>query len=141
MANPLTINILFTVLRRLPEIRGITVADAARQTAAWLAAASLVTGCATAPPPSAVATPVVTVAPAVPAVLSAEADAALKAAELSVNEARLKRALWTAAVKQLGLARDAARVFDSATTLSHAREAIALCNLSLQQLSAPPVKW
>jgi hypothetical protein len=84
---------------------------------------------------------VVTVAPAVPAVLSAEADAALKAAELSVNEARLKRALWTAAVKQLGLARDAARVFDSATTLSHAREAIALCNLSLQQLSAPPVKW
>jgi hypothetical protein len=74
-----------------------------------------------------VATPVVTVAPAVPAVLSAEADAALKAAELSVNEARLKRALWTAAVKQLGPARDA-RAFDSAATLSHAREVIALCN-------------
>jgi len=128
-------------LRRLPEIRWTTVADGARHFSAWLIAACVAAGCATAPPPSAVATPVVPVATAVPVALSAEADAALKAAELSVSEARLKRALWTAAVKQLSLARDAARTFDSATTLSHAREAIALCNLSLQQLSAPPVKW
>ena len=76
-----------------------------------------------------------------PTVVNDEADAALKVAELSVNEARIKRALWTAAVEQLALARAAAKVIDNATTIRHARETIALCNLSIAQLSKPPVDW
>ena len=73
--------------------------------------------------------------------LTEEADATLKAAEQSVVEARIKRALWTAAVEELDRARKAAKSFDSVATLLHAREAIALCGLSIAQLSAPPVKW
>ena len=76
-----------------------------------------------------------------PTVVNEEADAALKVAELSVNEARIKRALWTAAVEELARARAAAKVFDSVATLRHARAAIALCNLSIAQLSKPPVNW
>ena len=73
--------------------------------------------------------------------LSNEADAALQAAEQGVIEARVKRALWTAAVEELKRARAAAQEFDSAATLRHARESIALCELSIAQLSKPPVKW
>ena len=76
-----------------------------------------------------------------PTVVNEEADAALKVAELSVNEARIKRALWTAAVEQLALARAAAKAIDNAATIRHARETIALCNLSIAQLSKPPVDW
>ena len=76
-----------------------------------------------------------------PTIVNEEADAALKVAELSVNEARIKRALWTAAVEELARARAAAKAFDSAATLRHARETIALCNLSIAQLSKPPVDW
>lgn len=137
----MTINTLFFVWGRVSRIRGTTVSNGAEKLAAALVIACLAAGCVSAPPPSVTTTPTVTVAPPAQTVLSVEADAALKAAELSISEARLKRALWTAAVKHLGLARDAARVFDSAATLEHAREAIALCNLSVQQLSAPPVKW
>ena len=81
-----------------------------------------------------------TVAPT-PIALSAEADTALQAAEQSVIEARVKRALWTAAVEELKRARAAAKEFDSMATMRHARESIALCELSIAQLSKPPVKW
>jgi len=76
-----------------------------------------------------------------PTALSAESASALQAAEQSVSDARAKQALWSTAVTQLELARAAAREFDSEATLKHAREAIALCVLSVQQMSAPPVKW
>ena len=76
-----------------------------------------------------------------PTELTAEADAALKAAEQSVIEARVKRALWTSAVEQLQKARAAAQVFDSTATLLHAKEVVALCALAIQQTTLPPVKW
>ena len=76
-----------------------------------------------------------------PITLSAEADAALQAAEQSVIEARVKRALWTAAIEELKRAKAAAQKFDSIATMRHARESIALCELSIAQLSKPPVKW
>ncbi len=81
------------------------------------------------------------VPPPKPTALSAEAEGALKVAEQSVIEARVQRALWSAAVEQLGLARLAAKEFDSGTTLRHAREVVALCNLSTQQKAATPVAW
>jgi hypothetical protein len=73
--------------------------------------------------------------------LSAEAELALKAAERSVLEARLQRALWIAAVEELDKARAAAKALNSEATLKHAREANLLCALSLQQKQAPPVSW
>ena len=76
-----------------------------------------------------------------PIALSAEADAALQAAEQSVVEARVKRALWAAAIEELKRARAAAQELDSIATMRHARESIALCELSIAQLSKPPVKW
>ena len=76
-----------------------------------------------------------------PTMLTEDAGSALEAAEQSVNEARIKRALWTAAVDELTRARSAAKAFDSVATLQHAREVIALCGLSIAQLSAAPVKW
>ncbi len=76
-----------------------------------------------------------------PIALTEEADAALKAAEQSVIEARIKRALWTAAVEELKKAQVAAKNLDSISTLVHAREVIALCGLSIAQLSSTPVKW
>lgn len=79
--------------------------------------------------------------PPKPVALTEEADSVLKAAEQSVTEARIKRALWTAAVVELERARTAARTFDSAATITHAREVIALCGLSIAQLSSAPVKW
>jgi len=85
--------------------------------------------------------PVEAAVPVRPTSLTEEAETALRAAEQSVIDARNKRALWTAAVEHLAKAREAAKIFDSSATLTHARETIALCALSLQQLSAPPVKW
>ena len=98
-------------------------------------------GCVTAPAPVAVA-PVATpiIAPAKPTVLTTEADNALKAAEQTIIETRVRRALWSAATEQLDRARAAAKTFDSDLTLKHAREAIALCQLSLQQKQSPPVR-
>ena len=99
-------------------------------------------GCVTAPATVAVA-PVATpiIAPAKPTVLTTEADNALKAAEQTIIETRVRRALWSAATEQLDRARAAAKTFDSDLTLKHAREAIALCQLSLQQKKSPPVTW
>ncbi len=89
--------------------------------------------------------PVVVAAPEPPApkplALTDEAETILKAAEQSVIEARIKRALWTAAVAELERARAASKVFDSVVTSRHAREVIVLCGLSVAQLSAAPVSW
>jgi hypothetical protein len=73
--------------------------------------------------------------------LNAEAASTLKAAEQSVIEARVKRVLWSAAIEQLTEARKAAKVFDSEATLKHAKEVIALCELSSKQAQLPPVAW
>lgn len=102
--------------------------------------------CSVAPAQNVAATVAETVAPApamkaATAALSAEADAALKQAEQNVSEARAQRALWIAAAQELDKARAAAKAFDSGATLLHAREASALCTLSLQQKQAPPVSW
>jgi hypothetical protein len=102
---------------------------------------TLLAGCATPEAPQIPAVVVPVAVPAAPTALSEEADATLKAAEQSVLEARIKRALWTAAVEELNRARLAAKGFDSVATLRHAREAIALCELSIAQLSKAPVTW
>ena len=103
----------------------------------------MLSACATIPEP---ATAEAVTAPAPVAkvpinALNAEADSALKAAEQSVVEARIQRALWIAAVDELAKARAAAKIFDNEATLKHARETISLCNLSLQQKQAPPIIW
>ena len=132
-----------------------TVCDAALETVArlshdWfgsvvamllIAAAVGISGCATPPPP--LSAPIVVAEPvsAKPTALSVDADNALKAAEQTVIETRVRRALWTAATDQLNRARAAAKILDSDLTLKHAREVIALCQLSLQQKQSPPVTW
>ncbi|MBL0125389.1 MAG: hypothetical protein IPP88_22880 [Betaproteobacteria bacterium] len=93
------------------------------------------------PPKTAPVAPVVIVPVTRPIELTAEADSALKAAEQSVIEARVKRALWTAAVEHLNKARAAAQILDSTATLEHAKEVVALCALSIKQTALPPVKW
>jgi len=108
-------------------------------TMGWL---GFVGGCVAPEPPKAEPVAPVVVAPAAkPTALTAEAESTLKAAEQSVIEARVKRALWTAAVEHLTKARAAAQVFDSTATLEHAKEVVALCALSIQQTALPPVKW
>jgi hypothetical protein len=102
--------------------------------------AALMSGCAVQETPKMPVVVPVTLAPK-PVALTVEADAALKAAEQSVTEARIKRALWTAAVEELKRAQAAAKNFDSVATLVHASETIALCGLSVAQLSKAPVKW
>jgi hypothetical protein len=98
-------------------------------------------GCAVQETPKiSVAVPEVVVTPK-PIALTVEADAALKAAAQSVIEARIKRALWSAAVEELERAQAAAKTFDSAATFVHARKTIALCDQSIAQLSKAPVKW
>jgi uncharacterized membrane-anchored protein len=84
---------------------------------------------------------VIPAAPPAPTALNAEAANTLKAAEQSVIEARVKRVLWSAAIEQLVEARKAAKIFDSDATLRHAKEVIALCELSSKQAQLPPVVW
>jgi hypothetical protein len=104
---------------------------------------ALMSGCALTelpmPPPNPVV--VMSAVPPAPTVLSEAAQTALTAAESSVAHARAKRALWTAAVRELANAHAAAKVFDSDKTIQHAQEAVILCKLSIEQLSAPPVTW
>ncbi len=102
---------------------------------------ALAGGCAAPEAPVVVAPAPVVAPPPKATELTAEAAAALQAAEQSVIEARVRRALWTTAVEELDKARAAAKVFDSVATLTHAREAATLCDLSIKQLAAPPVKW
>lgn len=144
-ANPLTINILSPVLPiRLADRLADQIARSGGtviMAAATAGLLGLVGGCVAPEAHKALpVTPVVT-AVARPTTLTAEADSALKAAEQSIIEARVKRSLWTAAVEQLNKARAAAQVFDSNATLEHAKEAVALCALSIQQTALPPVKW
>ena len=116
------------------------------QAALMMASSSIVvfglSGCITAPvPPESLPAVIAQPAPAKPSTLSIEADNALKAAEQTVIETRVRRALWTAATEHLESARVAARSLNSDLTLKHAREAIALCQLGLQQKQSPPVIW
>lgn len=92
----------------------------------------------TAPAPVVVAP---TAPPPAPTSLSAEAESTLKAAEQSVIEARVKRVLWSAAVEQLQQAKTAAKIFDSDATLKHAKEVIALCEISSKQAQLAPIAW
>ena len=103
--------------------------------------AALVSGCAVQEAPKAPVAVILEAPAPKPVALTEDAANALNVAEQSVIEARIKRALWTVAVEELQRARSAAQGFDSLTTLRHAREAIALCELSIAQLSEAPVKW
>jgi hypothetical protein len=141
-ANPLTINILLTVLSdRQADIRS-RFPRGSLLAAATMGLLGIVGGCVAPEPPKAGAVAPAAVSPvANPTALTAEADSALKAAEQSVIEARVKRALWTAAVEHLNKARAAAQVFNSTGTLEHAKEVVLLCELSIKQTALPPVKW
>lgn len=147
MANPLTINVLFPAIsiarpQRLATGFGV-FSKIFCASATLLGLTQFIGGCAVSDAPRALpATPAMAVKPVVkPTALTPEAEATLQAAEQSVIEARIKRSLWTAAVDQLKKARAAAQVFDSEATLEHAKEAVALCILSIKQLELPPVKW
>ncbi len=136
LAKPLTTKLFLTKFAgaalKSPDVRsGVFVS-------VFLAA--FMNGCAMQEAPKIPVVVPVTLAPK-PVALTVEADAALKAAEQSVLEARIKRALWTAAVEELKRAQAAAKDFDSMATLAHASETIALCGLSVAQLSKAPVKW
>jgi hypothetical protein len=142
MANPLTTNILLAVFEQKNVSERRCAFSNALRVAATSTIVSVFAGCMTQQQAPVTGTKPVEVAPsAKPTALTQEAEVALNAAEQSVIEARVKRALWTAAVEQLAKAREAAKSFDSNATLTHAKEVVALCTLSLQQLSAPPVKW
>lgn len=136
LAKPLTTKLFLTKFAvaalKSPDARGGVLIS--------LLLAVLVGGCAVQEAPKMPVVVPVTLAPK-PVALTAEADAALKAAEQSVTEARIKRALWIAAVEELKRAQAAAKDFDSVATLAHASETIALCSLSVAQLSKAPVKW
>ena len=136
MAKPLTTKLFLmkfagAILKSPDALGGVFVS---------ILLAAFVSGCAVQETPRIPAAVPVTLAPK-PVALTAEADAALKAAEQSVTEARIKRALWTAAIEELKRAQAAAKDFDSVATLAHASETIALCGLSVAQLSKAPVKW
>lgn len=117
------------------------VSGARRIVFASVLSAAFLSGCAVQEAPKIPVAAVPAAPEPKPTALTDEADTALKAAEQSVTEARIKRALWTAAVEELERARSAAKGFDSVATLRHAREAITLCGLSIAQLSAAPVTW
>lgn len=89
--------------------------------------------------PIAVATPRSLPTPATPIALSADAVAALNAAEARIVDARKMRTLWPSAVVELDKARAAAKVFDSTRTIAFAQEVISLCEESLKQRQAPGV--
>jgi hypothetical protein len=115
-----------------------------------LACVSVLSGCAwlgqtkaIAPKPEVIvnAAPAPLALPSKPSAITSDAEAVLKAAEQSVVEARVRRTLWTAASEHLEKAKAAAKKFDSEATIKHAREVIALCELSNQQPSDVPVSW
>lgn len=144
MANPLTINNLF-LFSCAAYVRSVPLRPRRGGLTFSFAALSLFTalgGCMSQTPPAVTIAPTVAAPdPAAPTMLTAEAESALREAEDSVQVARAKRALWTAAVAELDKARASAKRFDSSAAIAHAREAIELCVLSIKQLSAPPVKW
>jgi len=72
--------------------------------------------------------------------LSAEAQAALTAAQAAVKDAKAKNALWTTAESALKAAEDAATKGDSATVLKQAKLASDHVQKGLAQLNYPMLK-
>lgn len=72
-------------------------------------------------------------------VLSAEAKAALTAAQADVKAAKAKNALWTTAEEALKAAEAAAEAGDSATVLKQTATVRAHVKLGMDQLSYPPI--
>lgn len=72
--------------------------------------------------------------------ISAEAQAALSAAQADVKAAKAKNALWTTAEAALKAAEEAAGKGDSATVLKDAKQASALAKDGLAQLNYPMLK-
>lgn len=72
--------------------------------------------------------------------LSAEAQAALAAAQAAAKDAKAKNALWTTAEKALKAAEDAAAKADSATVLAQSRIVSDHVQKGLTQLNYPPLK-
>ena len=143
MAKPLTINGLLVEMPMCRTVDNNVFPIRQKMAAVGFGVMGLVGGCVfPEAPKTAPSTPAIAVVPvAKPTALTADAEAALQAAEQSVIEARIKRTLWTAAVERLKSARAAAQVFDSAATLEHAKEVVALCMLSIKQTALPPVTW
>ncbi len=69
-----------------------------------------------------------------------EARALLAQAEIDVQRARAKRALWTRAWESLLAARTAMAANDPPAAAAHARRASELSQLGLEQLAYPAVK-
>ena len=72
--------------------------------------------------------------------LSAEAQAALTAAQADVKDAKAKNALWTTAESALKAAEDAAAQGDSATVIKQSRLASDHAKKGLAQLNYPMLK-
>ncbi|HWR77373.1 MAG TPA: hypothetical protein VN283_09215 [Thiobacillus sp.] len=74
------------------------------------------------------------------AAISAEAQAALTAAQADVKDAKAKNALWTTAEAALKAAEEAAEKGDSATVLKQAKLASDQAKKGLAQLNYPVLK-
>lgn len=98
---------------------------------------ALFAGCATTEPVVQSSTPAAE--PAKPE-LSAEASAALKAAQDDAKLAKSKNALWTTAEAALKAAEDAAAKGDSATVLAQSKKVSTDVKRGLAQLDYPPLK-
>ena len=72
--------------------------------------------------------------------ISAEAQAALSAAQADVKAAKAKNALWTILEAALKAAEEAADKGDSATVLKDAKQASTLAKDGLAQLNYPMLK-
>jgi murein lipoprotein len=79
-------------------------------------------------------------AAAAPTTISAEAQAALSAAQADVKAAKAKNALWTTSVAALEDAEEAAKKGDSATVIKKSKWASEQVKLSLAQLNYPELK-
>lgn len=77
--------------------------------------------------------------PAKPAI-SAEAQAALSAAQAAAKEAKAKNALWTTADAAIKAAEAAAAKGDSATVIAQSKRASEHIKLGLAQLDYPLIK-
>ncbi|MHB1188363.1 hypothetical protein [Thiobacillus sp.] len=78
--------------------------------------------------------------PAAAPALSAEAQAALSAAQAAVKDAKAKNALWTTAESALKAAEEAAKKGDSATVIKQSKLASDHVQKGLAQLNYPMLK-
>ena len=78
--------------------------------------------------------------PAAKATISAEAQAALTAAQAAVKDAKAKFALWTTAENALKAAEDAAKTGDSATVIKQSKLASDHAQKGLAQLNYTVLK-